>query len=111
VKLLFDQNLSPRLVDALAEVFPESMHVQLIGLHSSSDAAVWDVARSEGYVIVTKDVDFTDRSAMFGHPPKVIWIRLGNCTTAEIESSLRAHVRDINAFETDDELGVLALMG
>ena len=111
MKLLFDQNLSPRLVEALAEPFPDSAHTQSLGLDRTPDARLWDFARDNDFVIVTKDGDFSDRSALLGHPPKVIWIRLGNCTTSDIESALRAHQEQIEAFDADDQLGVLAIFG
>ena len=87
MKLLFDQNLSPRLVTMLVDLFPGSEHVQSVGLGEAADASVWEFARNNAFVIVTKDVDFSDRSALAGHPPKIIWIRLGNCSTAEIASA------------------------
>jgi len=110
VKLLFDQNLSPRLVDSLADLFPGSAHVHSLGLDRTPDAPLWDFARDEGFIIVTKDVDFSDRSALFGHPPEVVWVRLGNCTTAQIEAALRAHHVRIESFGEDEELGVLAIL-
>ena len=109
MKLLFDQNLSPSLVDSLFDSFPESAHVHSLQLGSASDGVVWDFARKNGYVIVSKDVDFSERSALFGHPPKVIWIRLGNCTTSEIEEALRLHFASIKEFEKDESVGVLAI--
>jgi predicted nuclease of predicted toxin-antitoxin system len=81
VKLLFDQNLSPRLVTMLSDLFPGSEHTQSLGLDQSSDALLWGFARNNDFLIVTKDVDFSDRSALVGYPPKVIWVRTGNCTT------------------------------
>jgi predicted nuclease of predicted toxin-antitoxin system len=109
VKLLLDQNLSPRLVDALDDVYPDSAHVQSLSLDRSPDTPLWNFARDNGFVIVSKDVDFSDRSALVGHPPKVIWIRLGNCTTADIESALRRHHEQIEAFGEDEELGVITI--
>jgi len=109
VKLLFDQNLSPRLAEALNDLFPGSAHVQTVGLDHSADAPLWDFARENDFVIVTKDVDFSDRSALLGHPPKVIWIRLGNCTTGEIESALRRHHQRIDNFGADEELSLLVV--
>ncbi len=109
MKLLFDQNLSPRLVVALADLFPGSAHVQSLGLDRSSDMPVWEYARDGDFAIVTKDVDFSDRSTLFGHPPKVVWIRLGNCTTADIEAALRRHHEQIEAFKDDKRLGVLTV--
>lgn len=109
MKLLLDQNLSPRLADDLDDMYPNSAHVQSLGLDQSPDTPLWDFARDNGFVIVSKDVDFSDRSALVGHPPKLIWIRLGNCTTAEIESALRRHHEQIEAFDEDDGLGVLSI--
>ena len=80
VKLLFDQNLSPRLVRLLADLHPDCSHVATIGLDQASDAEVWDRAHHDGYAIVTKDSDFGDLGVLRGFPPKVIWVRLGNCT-------------------------------
>jgi len=91
VKLLFDQNLSPSLVDSLADIYPESVHVQSVGLDRADDKAVWEFARRHNLVIVTKDADFQESSLISGAPPKVVWIRRGNCSTSEIESILRRH--------------------
>lgn len=91
MKLLFDQNLSPSLVDSLADIYPESVHVQSGGLDRADDTAVWDFARLQNLVIVTKDADFQERSLIAGAPPKVIWIRRGNCSTSDIEAILRRH--------------------
>jgi predicted nuclease of predicted toxin-antitoxin system len=82
VKLLFDQNLSHRLVKALASEFPESVHVRDVGLEKALDEPVWEYAKANSFVIVSKDSDFHQRSFLFGHPPKVVWIRRGNCSTA-----------------------------
>ncbi len=111
MKLLFDENFSPRLVDALCADFPGSTHVHAIGYDGASDSDVWSHARNGNFIIVTKDVDFSDRSTLFGHPPKVIWIRMGNCTTYRIEAALRAQTEQIEAFSRDAELGVLAICG
>ncbi|MHB1309844.1 MAG: DUF5615 family PIN-like protein, partial [Limisphaerales bacterium] len=80
-----DQNLSWRLVKALQPTFPESVHVLELGLDRAADADVWEYARTEGFVIVSKDSDFEQRSILHGHPPKCIWLRVGNCCTREIE--------------------------
>ena len=109
MKLLFDENLSPRLVNALITHFPESTHIHAIGYGGASDSDVWAYARDGNYIIVTKDVDFSDRSTLYGHPPKVIWVRMGNVTTYRIETTLRAHFEQIEAFSRDAELSVLAI--
>lgn len=109
VKLLFDQNLSPLLATALKDIFPGSAHVQSLGLDCSPDASLWDFARDNNFIVVTKDVDFSDRSAMYGHPPKVIWIRLGNCTTNDIESALRSQHGQIKALGEEENIGVITI--
>ena len=109
MKLLFDQNLSPRLVARLSGLFPGSEHTQSLGLDRSSDAILWAFARNNEFLIVTKDVDFSDRSALVGYPPKVIWVRMGNCTTLDIEGVVRRNHAQIEAFNEDDKVGVLVL--
>ncbi len=109
MKLLFDQNLSHRLVQTLADVYPDCQHVRNVGLKEASDTRVWSYARSNGFTIVSKDSDFYQRSLVLGFPPKVIWIRLGNCSTRAVEQLLRTHVADIQQFETDAAATFLAL--
>jgi predicted nuclease of predicted toxin-antitoxin system len=109
VKLLFDQNLSPKLVSRLADLTPSSMHVQSAGLDCSDDTQVWDYARKNGFAIVTKDEDFNQMSVLKGQPPKVIWLLLGNCTTTQVEALLRARWADVEAFGKDASVGTLLL--
>ncbi|MGH7572402.1 MAG: DUF5615 family PIN-like protein [Gemmatimonadota bacterium] len=109
MKLLFDQNLSPRLVAQLADLFPNSAHVRDFGLASAADERVWGHAVAEGFAIVTKDDDFRQRSFLRGPPPKVVWVRLGNCTTADIEKTLRAKYAEVHAFGADAEAALLVL--
>ena len=109
MKLLLDQNLSPRLVKSLATLYPGSKHVRDVRLQNAQDDAVWNYARRNGFVIVSKDADFHQKSFLSGPPPKVVWIRRGNCKTADIETILRDHHRDLLAFGKDAEAAFLAL--
>jgi len=109
MRLLIDQNLSHRLVAALANVFPGSLHVRDVGLARADDDALWAHARDAGLTIVSKDSDFQHRGFVEGFPPKVVWLRVGNCSTAEIESILRRHASDIERFEQDPSSSVLIL--
>ena len=109
MKLLFDQNLSHRLVQALADVFPASAHVRNFGLERSDDETVWSSAREGGYTIVSKDSDFHIRSFIEGHPPKIVWLQVGNCSTADIESRLRRHREDLIGFDEDDTASVFII--
>lgn len=109
MKLLFDHNLSPRLVDRLADIYPKSQHLFLIGLDQADDRIVWEYARQGEFTLVTKDADFNELSIIQGFPPKVIWVRRGNCSTSQIEEILRVHFVDILAFVQSVSLGVLTL--
>ncbi len=110
MKLLFDQNLSHRLVRLLADVYPECLHVRDIGLNAATDTVIWDYAKTNGYMIVSKDSDFHQRSFVFGYPPKVIWIRRGNCSTDTIEQILRDSRETIITFVADETATFLILL-
>lgn len=110
MKLLFDQNLSPRLVNLLADCFPNSAHVSLVGLDRALDDSVWDYAKKHGFLVVTKDTDFHERSIILGAPPKIVWIRRGNCSTTAIETMLRHHRDDIQQLANDDNASYLVLI-
>lgn len=109
MRLLFDHNLSPTLVGRLADWFPDSNHVFHLRLHEADDLVIWEHAKANGFAIVTKDSDFTDRSLLLGHPPKVIRLHLGNCTTDAVEALLRNHYAIIAAFEQESERSCLHL--
>jgi predicted nuclease of predicted toxin-antitoxin system len=109
MKLLFDHNLSPQLVKRLADLFPDSNHVHLLGLSEVQDKIVREYARDNDFLIVTKDADFSDLCLLYGFPPKVVWIRRGNCKTSDIEKLLRDHFDDIQILLADEVMGVLTL--
>jgi predicted nuclease of predicted toxin-antitoxin system len=109
VKLLLDQNLSPRLLRTLEAVYPGSSHVRLVGLREADDDVVWEFARDQDFIIVSKDSDFHQRSFVLGFPPKVIWIRRGNCPTRDIEKVFAEHQSSILEFCEDDVHAFLAL--
>ena len=82
--LLFDEQLSEELSFLLQDVLPDSLHVRQIGAGGASDSTVWQLAKDRGCLLVTKDEDFHRLSILRGAPPKVVWLRLGNCTTEEV---------------------------
>ena len=108
MNLLFDENLSPHLVERLADLYPDCVHVTRVGLERAPDEAVWRYARDNALTIVTKDADFGEMSVLLDSPPKVIWIRRGNCSTSEIATILRARYEAIVAFHNDPNEAVLA---
>lgn len=103
MKLLFDQNLSFRLVASLADLFPGSTHVGAAGLDRSPDAEIWSFAASREFMIVSKDDDFRQLSMLRGAPPKVIWLQVGNCATSQIEQLLRRRYPTIESFSRGAE--------
>jgi predicted nuclease of predicted toxin-antitoxin system len=109
VKLLFDHNLSPALVNRLQDLYCGSNHVYRLGLEQAPDAEVWKYAQKAGFLIVTKDADFSELCLLYGFPPKVIWVRRGNCKTANIEEILRRHYKDIEELNNNETVGVLTL--
>ena len=91
MKLLFDHNLSPRLVNRLADLYPDSNHLFNLNLDTAADS------------------NFSELSLLRGFPPKVIWIRIGNCTTKDLESLIRSHSKKIDNFYKESKLGILIL--
>jgi predicted nuclease of predicted toxin-antitoxin system len=109
VKLLFDENLSDRLPGILAKEYPDSVHVRDIGLLGASDGRIWDHARDNDLIIVSKDDDFRQRSFLEGGPPKVLWLQVGNAGTTSIAELLRAHGDRIRRFDDEEESSLLIL--
>jgi predicted nuclease of predicted toxin-antitoxin system len=109
MRLLFDHNLSPHLVSRLADLYPDASHILLAGLDRASDTVVWAYAQTNEYLIVTKDSDFNDLSVLRGFPPKVLWLHLGNCTTADVERTLCDSYAAIEAFHNDPNASLLEL--
>ena len=99
MKLLFDENLSPNLPRLVETVFPGSEHVREIGLKGHTDEEVWNYARLNGFTIISKDKDFYQRALLYGSPPKLVWLRLGNCTRDELLALIQRHQMNILAFE------------
>lgn len=109
VRLFFDEPLSEELCEALADIFPNSLHIRLLGHGGAADATVWDLARMHGCLLVSKDEDFHRLAVLRGAPPKFVWIQLGNCSTADIADLLRRHHDEIVRFSEQTEATVLEL--
>lgn len=109
MRLLFDEHVSEALVGLLADVFPASLHVRKMGVGGGTDREIWQLARDNGCTIVTKDGDFHPLSVLLGAPPKIIWVRVGNCTTSELAGLLRARAAEVQSFGSQDEETVLEL--
>jgi predicted nuclease of predicted toxin-antitoxin system len=102
MRLLFDQNLSYRLVRKLSTIFPEAKQVRDLGLENKTDKEIWKFARDNDYSIVTFDADFYELSSYFGHPPKIIWLRTGNRRTDTLITILTDRSIIIKEFLAND---------
>ena len=109
MKLLFDENLSPSLAKYFNGTFLTSMHVSEINLANENDVDVWEYAKHNNFSIVSKDKDFNHMVSLFGFPPKVIWIRRGNCSTQEIKFLINSHSEIIKSFLDDSTNGILTI--
>lgn len=109
MKLLLDHNLSRRLVPVLQDAFPGTTCLATLGLEKAADDVVWKYALEHGFTIVSKDADFHQRSFLRGHPPKVVWIRIGNCATDEIGRILLDRSAELRLFSSSDDAAFLVL--
>jgi len=109
VKLLLDENLSDRIVSQITDLFPESSHVKFLDLQHREDVDIWEFARQHGYSISSKDSDFHQRSLLLGHPPKTVFLRVGNCSTRQIVQLLRSNYQVLTAFDVDPTASIVIL--
>ena len=109
MKLPFDENLSPKLPGLLAALFPGSAHVRECGRPGQTDEEVWEYAQANGFTIVSKDSDFQQRSLLYGHPPRLVWLRIGNCTRQQLVQLITTHEGDIRALDAAPFESVLLL--
>ena len=109
MKLLFDENLSPALPHRVADLFPNSVHVRDVGMKATIDPIVWGYAKDNNFMIVLKDADMHDLSLVLGAPPKVVWVRLGNCSTRQVEELLRRNFEVTKLFYKDENVSLLVL--
>ncbi|EKB47652.1 DUF5615 family PIN-like protein [Cecembia lonarensis] len=110
MRLLFDQNISHRLVKQIIDLFPEAKQVRELGIENFSDRSIWEFAKEKEYIIVTFDGDFYDFSLVYGHPPKIVWLRCLNQTTKNIEVVLRKYHSKIMDFYLDKDLACLEII-
>jgi predicted nuclease of predicted toxin-antitoxin system len=101
--------LSHKLIRRLADIFPESTQTRLLNFSTADDSIVWRHAKENGFVVVTLDKDFSELALQRGTPPKIIWLRCGNSSVAEVEHLLRANFADIKYFESHSTAEILEI--
>jgi predicted nuclease of predicted toxin-antitoxin system len=109
MKLLLDENLSDKLVSKILDLYPESKHVKQLALTNTDDAIIWEYAKANSFAIVSKDADFHQRSLLYGHPPKLIYLRIGNSPTSKIIEILRGNFDTIVKFGDSETESILIL--
>ncbi|MBO3459326.1 DUF5615 family PIN-like protein [Aetokthonos hydrillicola Thurmond2011] len=109
MKLLLDENLSDRIINRIVDLYPNSEHVKTLALTNSDDSIIWEYAKTNNFVIVSKDSDFHQRSLLYGHPPKFIYLRIGNSPTLKIVQILRDNFDTIIQFEGRERESILVL--
>jgi predicted nuclease of predicted toxin-antitoxin system len=110
MKLLFDQNISPKILKLLPSQLSNSQQVRFVGLENSSDMEIFQYARKNNYTIVTFDSDFIDLNGVYGTPPKIIYLNTGNLTTKNISVLLIKNILRISSYlesETDEILEII----
>ncbi len=109
MNLLFDQNISFRIVKKVSTVFPNAKQVNDVNLLNSSDFNIWEYAKKHNYCIITFDNDFIDISVLKGFPPKIIWLRTGNTSTNLIAEKIIENKNLIQDFIQNSEHGYLEI--
>lgn len=109
MRLLLDENLSESVLPAIADLYPDSLHVRVLGAGGASDDMVWRLAKDHGCVLVTRDEDFLRLSIVRGAPPKVVWLAVGNCSNQKIVSLLRKHHPELLDFARHEQATFLTL--
>ncbi len=108
-KLLLDNNISHRLLNKIQDLFPNSSHVMIQNLDESSDLKIWQYAKLNHYTIVTKDSDFNDLAIYKGIPPKIIWLKVGNCKVVELENIFKINEDIIKNFLLNHHSAILEI--
>jgi len=111
LSLLFDQNISFRILNFLGDDFPSAQHVKTCDLTNASDRTIFDYAKNEGLAIITFDSDYSDMALVNGFPPKIIWLRIGNQSTSAVASILRQNKVAIHQFLLSKDVGILEITG
>ncbi len=109
MKLLLDENISSRIIKYLISEFPSSSHIDYLKMRGCKDTDIWEYAKLYGYIIISKDNDFRQRSFLHGAPPKVIWLSVGNNGTHVIKNLILKNVNEIYDFYKNDEESLFVL--
>jgi predicted nuclease of predicted toxin-antitoxin system len=91
VNFLVDVNLPPQLCLWVKSRHHQAEHLFERNLLTATDSAIWELGKVENLTIVSKDVDFYERALLYGPPPQIIHVGLGNCSNARLFDFLAGH--------------------
>lgn len=110
MKILVDQNISFRILPLIQSEFPETLHVKTLGLTDFNDFQIFQYARQHDFVaVLSLDEDFHLIQLEHGVPPKIIWLRTGNCSTAVLSEIILTNSNTIRLFLEDNALECLEI--
>ena len=99
MKWLVDAQLPPNFCLWFLRHQEESIHViDFEGGLTYPDDRIWEFAKNNQYIIVTKDRDFVERSFVFGAPPQVVHLDIGNCSNQELFLIFSIHWEELVKF-------------
>jgi predicted nuclease of predicted toxin-antitoxin system len=109
MKLLLDENLSSQIIRKIIDLYPDSAHVKNLALKNTDDSVVWEYAKTNNFIIVSKDADFYQHNLLYNNAPKLIYLWIGTSLTVEVVEILRDNFDTICQFESSESASILVL--
>jgi predicted nuclease of predicted toxin-antitoxin system len=110
MKFIVDAQLPPALARFLTDKGEDVIHVLDVAMMESSDSEIWERAVKDNLVIITKDEDFQIRASVSTIFPKIVWVRIGNCSRKELLNYFEHHWKQIKQ-ELDNGANLVELLG
>lgn len=109
MKLLLDENISFRVVQPLATIFPGSIHISDQQPQLKEDQQIFDFAKAHDFTIVSFDEDFYEIQLLKGYPPKIVWLRFGNSNNLRVVSKIIENQKAIISFQKNPDSGIIEI--
>lgn len=103
MKLLLDQNISQNIISSIADIYPDSSHINTLELTDKSDLAIWEYALKNDYILVTTDSTFFDKNVLSEKSPRIICVHGESITTTKMEWIIRVNENAISQFSETNE--------
>lgn len=84
-----DAHLSPAIAAWVTTTFGiTAFALRDVGLRDAEDPEIFEAAKTQGVIVITKDSDFVDLANRLGAPPQIIWLTCGNTSNARLKEIL-----------------------